>query len=322
MKLPLLILCLIVALSHFAHGQQHKIESLMAIVKKDPAAEALADLGIIYLRDGKIEKAHELFETCIKNAIDDDEKLAQIYAHIGTACYFSGWTFEAEDYTLKSLEKAYVINDTALILVQSGSLAFFYGQENQIQKSNELYEKILPLTKSIWLLEGLHMNLSHNYLKQGKFYEAIVVLKKAQTYFNQNPQYVDPIYSYLHIHFGKAFVGLNQPDSAIIHVQQALAIANKNNLILEEYFELLGHYNRLVSKKREAAIAYNKALAHHHKSDLTNRLDVDYLVYVDSLAKTYQELSRCDSAIYFLNFSKTRLSEIRDHENKKRMEQN
>jgi tetratricopeptide (TPR) repeat protein len=126
-------------------------------------ANALNNIGLIYMNQGDISQALDNFHSCLKLMEDNNDKAGVTLAlnNIGGIYRSQGDNIQALDYYLRALKIARASGDKDGTAFSLGNIGVIYGNQGYTDKAIECYKKSLKIRKEIGDRQGSAMSLNN-----------------------------------------------------------------------------------------------------------------------------------------------------------------
>jgi tetratricopeptide (TPR) repeat protein len=170
--------------------------------------EAYTELGVVYVKSGRLDEAIELYERALAiNPFD-----AKTYANLGSAYGRKGMWDEA----ISACVKALAVDPTHAIVGVYSNLGLIYDKKGNVDEAISQYKKAIALDP---FLAEVHYNLGLAYAKKGEIDEAIAAFKKALA--------VKPNLAGTHYNLAAAYYKKGNNQLAILHFEKASSLGYK-----------------------------------------------------------------------------------------------
>src|SRR5258706_540812 len=194
MKKILIQLFVILCVAEVSFAQQNKIDSLLALLKKDKEDTSkvshLNSLGraLMYSNpDTSIVLAERALQILSSTSFHREEGaikslFAQTYSNHGIYNHIKGDYLKALDYYLKALKIDEELSNKTGIVKELNNIGIVYWNQSDYPKALDYYLKALKIVEKLGdknKIAAVLGNIGTLYTKTGKFKEANVKLKKA-----------------------------------------------------------------------------------------------------------------------------------------------
>lgn len=282
-------------------------EALTYYQKQSQNADALAQMGYIYIQQKKEEKAKEVFQKALQQNETHPEALigmavlkrqkglerealeilkkAALTENVAYQLSLQYLQLKQETLALQMIEKALSFQETPGFLVQKGICLEALDQE---QQAEECYQKALKLDH---FCADAHLQLGHLYLKQKSPLQAIEEYKRA---INENRDCIEAYHA-----LGVALYQEGQKEMALEYYRKALRIC-------PVYIPTL--YN-LANVLREQGLFDEAAGLYVHLSLLPNSPDVSIELGACLLQMQDQKTARRFAKGWIKHFAKNKIAQ-------------
>jgi tetratricopeptide (TPR) repeat protein len=147
-------------------------------------AQTLNNLGIVYLNQGKLDKAIDCYKKSleIKRQLGDDNGVGVTLCNLGAIYEIQGKLDDAIDCDKKSLEILRQLGDDHMVAQTLHNLGIVYQTQGKLDEAIDCYKKSLETCRQLGDRYGVGIilsNLGVVHRKQGKLNEAIDCYKKS-----------------------------------------------------------------------------------------------------------------------------------------------
>jgi tetratricopeptide (TPR) repeat protein len=207
------------------------LKSLSYSKYKKRKAKLLNVLGIIFQKQGKIEKAIRAFkeQVVIGEEIGDDKALCITYSRLGKLLLSQGQVENAQKVFEREIEVASAIQDffeLAIALGNLGQLFMSSRQFSQFKAAKRLFKQQILIAQKIQDWQGVLVGLSclgRFFQKQRKFQEAQITFETAIKISRAKNRYLE-LSSFLN-HLGILLKEKNKSDEAISVLEEAATLS-------------------------------------------------------------------------------------------------
>ncbi len=145
-------------------------------------------LGLIYKRLGRLDKAAEAYNHVLELAGADESLQAAAYGNLGTIYQTRGELDKAEEYHLKALKIDKALGRQEGIAPDYGNLGLIYRTRGELDKAEEFLLKSLKINEALGRREGMakqYGNLGLIYGTRGELGRACQYWKKSVAIFKK-----------------------------------------------------------------------------------------------------------------------------------------
>ncbi|MGY5850311.1 response regulator [Salegentibacter sp. F14] len=242
----------------FAFGQEQKE------VRQD-SLERLLEQAQQFLNKYKYHEGIEGALKLLNTSKDFKSDYYQFHAHnfLGHAYTELHDTIRAKKNYEQALEFAQKSQNDTLILWAHNNLGNIYSDNPlTVDKGIAMYEKVIRLSNETAMPEeGLasKVNIAWTYLDLNKPHEALAYLRESMDMIKDSQD--NEVRSQLYMLMGRYHRAISQPDSAQVYLEEALALAEKDSLLLPAS-EIAREYADFLFEEERFKEAYLQLFAH------------------------------------------------------------
>ena len=252
----------------------------------DPDSKEWHRLGKLLLKIGQPDKAQQVYETLLDQAIDDIEK-AVYYHHIGWAKYIKG---ENED-AIKFYEKAITIRQASLssthldVAKSYNNIGLVYGNMGVYDKALSSHQKSLEMKQETLPPDHPDLAMSYNnigmvYYNMGEYEKALWYYEKALEIEESSLPSIHPDLARYFGNIGLVYDSIGEYPKALSYFEKTLDIHQKS--LPSNHPELGNCYNNIGLVYFNMG-EYSKAIAYYEK---------DLEIQKESLPSNHPDLAK------------------------------
>lgn len=238
--------------------KQIKPDSLILLKHK---ADALNNLGFLYLNKGKIETALEFYYKSLKirEQIQDFEGLATSYNSIGSIYSNQGELEKAKDFFEKSLAMRKILGAPQGIAYTLNNIGYVYEQKKDVLNARKYYlesRSFIEQTKDSSGIASVYNNIGWSYHQTQNYDSALFYYSKS----NEIGEKIGDktIIAFALSNSGKVYYELKHYNKALLYTQKALQIAKEQG-----FPETIRNASSILSQIYAASNDYKNAYEMH-----------------------------------------------------------